>query len=143
MKHITSLIIGVSFLFAGFAAPGAGGTETTGGTETIGGITKAAAVKKFSRIVVGYHRHLTKESPAEVACERATPNSFDCAGRWKATAIKKGSSVPTRFTYGAEGGVSVDSDATRGWAQMTRWEITGGVKRGPIHGALLRRIWDD
>ena len=138
MKRICCSI-GVLLVISGFAAPAVAAPETTVSPK----LSEDAAMRKFDRLVVGYHRHLTGRSPSRVACERMSPDSFSCTGRWKANAIKYGTGVRTRFIYSAEGGVTRDPDAVRAWAQLTRWEIADGVKRGPFRGAHLKATFDD
>ncbi|HTU13711.1 MAG TPA: hypothetical protein VMF31_00815 [Solirubrobacterales bacterium] len=111
----------------------------------VGGFTPAAqaklmlkqetAEKRFDRLVVSYHRHLSRESPGRADCERFSSDRFSCRGRWKATAIKDG--VRTRFVYDARGAAKKGLDQMIVWAQMRRWEIAAGQKKGPLRGAIL------
>jgi len=130
MKQGWGMLIGTVLVALGLMAPPAGAKVT---------LREQTVVKRFDRLVVRYHRHLTRESPGGATCERTGFDRFACAGRWKAVAVKDG--VRTRFVYDARGAAKKDLDEMVVWARMKRWEIADGKKRGPIRGTVLKAYY--
>lgn len=95
-------------------------------------LTRDAAEQRFSKMV---REHLGKKSRGRAGCEAVRGSRYRCHGRWQRR-IRNGNGS-ARIIVRARGGVFENTEMVRSKAQLTRWKIAGGVKRGPFKGAFL------